>query len=73
MTTVGQDIMRVSRIISASDDVYRIKMLTAELIEHIRNLKTPDMRLKLIAIERYEEASMWAVKAATAQKEVLPN
>lgn len=71
MTTVGQDILRISH--NTSDEVYRIKFLSAELIELVRNLKNPDTRLKLIAIERYEEASMWAVKAATAQKEVLPN
>lgn len=58
---------------SNTDEVSKIKALSAELINLISSI--PDgsnynfdrTRLKDIAIERVEEASMWAVKASTAK------
>ena len=48
--------------------VYEIKQKTAELINLINSQKyvsEEQERLKSIAITKYEEASMWAVKSAT--------
>jgi hypothetical protein len=49
--------------------VDQIKQKTAELINLIELINIPDVevhRLKALAQTSYEEAAMWAVKAATA-------
>jgi len=43
-----------------------IKQRTAELINLCDHLKHKDARLVALAQTAYEEAAMWAVKAATA-------
>jgi hypothetical protein len=47
-------------------DVAKIKRLTAQLIDLCEKFKEKDARLASIAQTTYEEAAMWAVKAATA-------
>lgn len=48
-----------------SDEIYVIKKLTADLIDLCEGLKERDARLSSLAQAAYEEAAMWAVKAAT--------
>ena len=43
-----------------------LKQKTAELINLVETLKEKDGRLVSLALTSYEEAAMWAVKAATA-------
>lgn len=45
--------------------VESIKQKTAELINICDSLSSQDPRLASIAMTKYEEAAMWAVKAAT--------
>ena len=45
--------------------VDRIKCLTSDLIDLCEDLKHLDPRLAALAQTTYEEAAMWAVKAAT--------
>lgn len=52
---------------SADNDVDRIKKWTATLIDLCDELKSKDPRLAALAQTAYEEAAMWAVKAATAK------
>lgn len=49
-----------------SDMVSDIKLKSAELINTCELLKQKDARLASLAQTTYEEAAMWAVKAATA-------
>jgi hypothetical protein len=49
--------------------VTKIKRYTADLIDLCEDLKRLDPRLAALAQTAYEEAAMWAVKAATADKE----
>lgn len=54
---------------SKDDVVSQIKQKSAELInmcEYLKNEHGKDARLVSIAQTTYEEAAMWAVKAATA-------
>ena len=51
---------------SKDSSVDQIKQKTAELINMVDELKTADRRLVSLAQTAYEEAAMWAVKAATA-------
>jgi hypothetical protein len=51
---------------SAESVVDVLKQKTAELIDLCETLKVRDARLAALAQTAYEEAAMWAVKAATA-------
>jgi hypothetical protein len=53
---------------SADGVVDQIKQKTAELIDLCETIKPLDPRLASLAQTSYEEAAMWAVKAATASK-----
>lgn len=53
---------------SKDDMVTKLKRYTADLIDLCEDLKSLDPRLASIAQTTYEEAAMWAVKAATTQK-----
>jgi hypothetical protein len=66
---VGEDRVRVSFNPSNDDVVDQIKSATADLINLCEGLRSKDGRLVALAQTAYEEAAMWAVKAATAQKE----
>jgi hypothetical protein len=48
--------------------VDKIKRYTADLIDLCEDLKPLDPRLAALAQTAYEEAAMWAVKAATTEK-----
>lgn len=60
--------LRVRTQFNPSSDgvVDRIKQKTAELINLCEELKHKDARLASLAQTEYENAAMWAVKAATA-------
>lgn len=64
--TIGEARVRTSFNPSADSTVDQIKQKTAELINLVESLKLKDERLVIIAQRTYEEAAMWAVKAATA-------
>ena len=64
--TLGEMRIRTEFNPPKSSEVDLIKQKTAELIDLVDNLRLPDQRLKAIAMTTYEEAAMWAVKAATA-------
>lgn len=68
--TIGEDRVRVEFNVSNDDIVNQIKVKTAELIDLCEPLKYKDTRLAEIAQTTYEEAAMWAVKAATAKSKV---
>jgi hypothetical protein len=64
--SVGE--VRVRTTFNPSNDnvVDQIKQKSAELINICEQLKVRDGRLASLAQTAYEEAAMWAVKAATA-------
>lgn len=62
----GERIVRTEFNPSNNGAVDQIKQKTAELINLCDELKEKDGRLASIAITTYEQAAMWAVKAATA-------
>jgi hypothetical protein len=64
--TVGESRVRTDFNVSGSDVVTQIKQKSAELIDLCETLKAKDGRLASLAQTSYEEAAMWAVKAATA-------
>lgn len=64
--TIGEQRVRTEFNPSKDGIVDQIKQKTAELINLVEELKTNDGRLAAIAQTSYEEAAMWAVKAATA-------
>lgn len=69
--TLGEARVRTDFNVRGSDIVTQIKQKTAELIDLVNNLPSPPNpsdtgRLKSLAMTAYEEAAMWAVKAATA-------
>lgn len=66
--SLGQDRVRTTFNPSSDDIVDKIKNKSAELIDLCETLKPLDGRLAAIAQTTYEEAAMWAVKAATAKK-----
>jgi hypothetical protein len=67
--TLGQERVRVSFNPSGNDLVDEIKQLTANLIDLCEaRLKPLDPRLAALAQTHYEDAAMWAVKAATTSK-----
>lgn len=65
--TFGEKRVRAGFNPSESDVVADIKSRTADLIDLCEKLKmsNADMRLCSLAQTAYEEAAMWAVKAAT--------
>lgn len=65
--SVGEDRVRVMFNPSADGVVDQIKRKTAELIDLCETLKQKEARLASLAQTHYEDAAMWAVKAATAQ------
>lgn len=64
--TIGEDRVRVKFNPSEDGHVAMIKRMTAELIDVCEEFKAKDPRLAALAQTAYEEAAMWAVKAATA-------
>ena len=64
--TVGEVRVRTTFNPSQTDFVAQIKQKSAELINLCEELKSKDGRLASLAQTSYEEAAMWAVKAATA-------
>lgn len=64
--SLGTDRVRLNFNPGANAEVEEIKRLTADLIDKCEGLKSKDVRLASIAQTAYEEAAMWAVKAATA-------
>lgn len=64
--TVGEDRVRTKFNPSADSAIDKIKQKTAELIDLCEGLKSKDARLASLAQTHYEDAAMWAVKAATA-------
>lgn len=64
--SVGEDRVRTKFNPSADGIVDQIKQRSAELINLCEQLKARDGRLAALAQTTYEEAAMWAVKAATA-------
>lgn len=64
--TVGEQRVRTDFNVTGSDVVNAIKAKSAELINLCEELKAKDGRLASLAQTGYEEAAMWAVKAATA-------
>ena len=64
--SVGEQRVRIIFNPVASSDVDIIKNKSAELIDICESLKSKDPRLASLAQTTFEEAAMWAVKAATA-------
>jgi hypothetical protein len=64
--TIGEDRVRTKFNPSADGVVDKIKQQSAALIDICENLKDKDARLASLAQTHYEDAAMWAVKAATA-------
>lgn len=64
--TIGEQRVRTSFNPSNDSLVDQIKQKSAELINMCEELKGKDARLASLAQTGYEEAAMWAVKAATA-------
>ena len=63
--TIGETRVRVDFNPSSDDLVDSIKQKTADLINTCEMLKDKDPRLASLAQTSFEEAAMWAVKAAT--------
>lgn len=71
--TVGAKRVRMNFNVAEGDTrsaIDEIKEKSAELINLVEALPNPDNRLKSLAMTSYEEGAMWAVKAATADKQV---
>lgn len=66
--TLGEQRVRTKFNPSAEGMVDKIKSKTAELIDLCEEMKGLDPRLSSLAQTAYEEAAMWAVKAATTGK-----
>ena len=66
LITVGESRVRTTFNPSHNSIVDDIKQKTAELINLSQSLSHLDARLAALAMTAYEEAGMWAVKAATA-------
>lgn len=64
--TIGEIRVRTEFNPSQNDVVSQIKQKSAELINLCEELKAKDGRLASLAQTGYEDAAMWAVKAATA-------
>lgn len=65
--SIGELRVRTEFNPSADNVVDCIKQATAQLINMCEELKSLDPRLAALAQTSYEEAAMWAVKAATAR------
>lgn len=65
--SIGAQRVRESFNPSQDNVVDKIKRYTADLIDLCEDLKPLDPRLASLAQTAYEEAAMWAVKAATAK------
>ena len=63
--SIGEDRVRLDFNPSDNSVVGRIKSETAALIDLCEELKSKDVRLAALAQTAYEEAAMWATKAAT--------
>lgn len=67
--TIGEKRVRTSFNVSNDSFVDRIKNETAGMINQLDSLKddAPSEKIRLISLAQtaYEEAAMWAVKAAT--------
>jgi hypothetical protein len=71
--TLGEQRVQTDFNAGGSDVVTQIKAKSAELINAVNELRPPEdaakvgsfMRLQALAMTAYEEAAMWAVKAAT--------
>ena len=68
--TLGETRVRTDFNIAGLDTVTQIKQKSAELIDLVNQLDSAPNpseagRLKSLAMTSYEEAAMWAVKAAT--------
>lgn len=64
--TLGEKRVRTSFNVSSNNIVDDIKKGSAQLIDLCETLKEKDPRLASLAQTAFEEAAMWAVKAATA-------
>ena len=64
--SIGEQRVRAEFNPSKDGIVDQIKQKTAELINLCEDLKAKDGRLASLAQTGYEDAAMWAVKAATA-------
>lgn len=64
--SIGEDRVRIKFNPSDNSLVSQIKQKSAELIDLCETLKDKDARLAALAQTHYEDAAMWAVKAATA-------
>ena len=64
--SIGEDRVRIKFNPDANSVVDQIKQKSAELIDLCETLKAKDPRLAALAQTHYEDAAMWAVKAATA-------
>ncbi len=64
---IGEYRVRANFNPSEDNIVDQIKQKTAELINMCEQLKNKDARLASLAQTEYENAAMWAVKAATAE------
>lgn len=64
--SLGEKRVRTDFNVSGSGLVDEIKKKSAEMINICEGLKEKDPRLASLAQTAYEEAAMWAVKAATA-------
>ena len=64
--SIGEARVRTDFNVSGKSIVDEIKLKSAELINLCEGLKEKDGRLASLAQTTYEEAAMWAVKAATA-------
>lgn len=67
--SVGANRVRESFNPSKDSVVDKLKRYTADLIDLCEDLKQLDPRLAALAQTAYEEAAMWAVKAATTKKD----
>jgi hypothetical protein len=67
--TIGEKRVRLSFNPSNNELVDDIKLKSAELIDLCESMKDKDPRLVALAQTHYEDAAMWAVKAATTPEE----
>lgn len=64
--TIGEQRVRIDFNVGDNSVVHNIKEKVAELINICEVLKEKDVRLASLAQTVFEEAGMWAVKAATS-------
>lgn len=64
--SIGEVRVRTEFNVTNNSTIDLIKQKSAELINLCEDLKQKDGRLASLAQTAYEEAAMWAVKAATA-------